>query len=125
MSDSESWEPSSRPRRSAKALGKRRVVDPPESDLEVLDSPHRNIEEENAELFDEEAEDEGQPEASAPTKFKTPEQGLLTTTRFQVPAHPEHLSPFESILLNNQQLLVEAMSGVNSKVDFIISNIAE
>jgi hypothetical protein len=127
MSDSEHSEPTSRPRRSDKARGKQPVVNSVDSDVE-FSGLHQQAQgneggEQESELFDEDAEDEEQ--GDAPAKLKAPAKGLLTTTRFQVPAHPEHLSPFESVLLNNQQLLVEAVSGMGSKIDYIISNIAE
>jgi hypothetical protein len=123
---------------SDKALGKRPAVDPPTSDIDPqetesaqqeqqMSEPHEEGEGDVAPPGDDNApEQEGEQEGDASAApANAPPLGLLTTTRFQVPAHPEYLSPFEKVMLNNQQLLVECVSGINAKLDYLMTNMSE
>ncbi|KEQ67643.1 uncharacterized protein M437DRAFT_62030 [Aureobasidium melanogenum CBS 110374] len=132
------------PRRpSAKALGKRRAdvqddveeqaaeeqaaeeqnteeQNTEEQNTEEQNTEEQNTEEQHGEQGEEENIDESQLELEG-LPARAPAPGLATTAKFQAPAHPEHLSPFEKVMLNNQRLILEVISGISAKVDYLMT----
>jgi hypothetical protein len=106
---------------SEKALGKR-----PARQTEEAFEEHRESQQPEEQHHEPEEQHGSQPHEIEDSQLDTlpphaPQPGLVTTSRFQSVAHPDHLSPFEKVMLNNQRLMVEMISGVNAKVDYLMT----